>query len=201
MDMKQRVLLFVWLYLGMLAWAAPKASNVYKVCSPDKQLELCIQQLENGKFVYQFSANKTLLIDDSALGFILESGEEIPASGWQVKKISDRKVKSEWKPVWGKRAIVPDCFNEMVLEFSNPNRELSKLQFIMRSYNDGVAFRYKVPEGGNDSVKVRSEQTAYHFADDYIAWFYNGEKHNIGPERLTASDGIRRPIMTVKAGE
>ena len=199
--MKQWVLLFVWLYLGTAAWAAPKADKVYKVCSPDKQLELCIEQLEDGKFVYQFSADGTLLIDNSPLGFVLESGEAIPASGWEVKKVSDRKVRSEWKPVWGKRSVVPDCFNEMVLEFSNTNRQPSKLQIIMRSYNDGVAFRYQVPEGGNDSVKVRSEQTAYHFADDYIAWFYNGENHNIGPEHLTASEGIRRPVMTVKAGE
>ena len=60
--MKQWVLLFVWLYLGTAAWAARKADKVYKVCSPDKQLELCIEQSEDGKFVYQFSADGTLLI-------------------------------------------------------------------------------------------------------------------------------------------
>ena len=31
--------------------------------------------------------------------------------------------------------------------------------------------------------------------------FYNGENHNIGPEKLTETDGTRLPVMTVKAGD
>lgn len=45
------------------------------------------------------------------------------------------------------------------------------------------------------------ELTTFNFAGDYTAWFYNGERHNIGPERLTETDGERLPVMTVKAAD
>ena len=74
------------------------------------------------------------------------------------------------------------------------------MELVARAYNDGIAFQYRIPSGNAGEAKVLSEQTAYNFADDYTAWFYNGENHNIGPEKLTETDGTRFPVMTVKAG-
>ena len=75
------------------------------------------------------------------------------------------------------------------------------MQLVVRGYNDGFAFCYKIPDGKGPCVNVQSELTAYNFAGDYTAWFYNGENHNIGPEKLTETDGTRLPVMTVKAGD
>jgi len=44
-----------------------------------------------------------------------------------------------------------------------------------------------------------AELTRYDFAGDYTAWFYNGEHENIGPEKLSVSNGKRLPVMTIKA--
>ncbi|HEY0946513.1 MAG TPA: glycoside hydrolase family 97 catalytic domain-containing protein, partial [Opitutaceae bacterium] len=40
--------------------------------------------------------------------------------------------------------------------------------------------------------------TAFNFAGDYTAWYYNGENHNIGPEKLSAATGQRQPVATLK---
>ena len=182
---------------------AQKTDKEYTVHSPNEKLALSVRQTEDGKFMYTFSVDKTLLIKDSPLGFQLKNTQEnVPASGWKVEKISKQQVRKKWKPVWGKRAIVPDHYNELVMDLSAPNGELTKMQLVLRSYNDGVAFCYKVPSDGcRDSIKVQAEQTSYHFTADYTAWYYNGENHNIGPEKLTATDGVRLPIMTIKAGD
>ena len=33
---------------------------------------------------------------------------------------------------------------------------------------------------------------------DYTAWSYNGENANIGPEKLSDIDGIRRPVVLLE---
>ena len=112
-------------------------------------------------------------------------------------KVTRNKVNSVWKPLWGKRAVVPDKYNEMKLSFVNEAKSSDALEVVARAYNEGVAFRYVSPQGADSALEL----TTFNFAGDYTAWFYNGERHNIGPERLTETDGERLPVMTVKAAD
>jgi alpha-glucosidase len=202
-------ILLSFLLLGLNFSNVIKASN-YDVLSPNKKLVMHIQQQTNGELTYSFTANGTLLIDKSQMGFKLESKEIVPGAGWIIKHISKKEVRSVWKPVWGKRAIVPDRYNELTIEMEHSSAALNKnnlattpnkIDLIARAYDDGIAFQYKIPTDNKGEAKVLSEQTNYNFAGDYTAWFYNGENHNLGPEKLTATDTIRRPVMTIKAGK
>ena len=202
-------ILLSFLLLGLNFSNVIKASN-YDVLSPNKKLVMHIQQQTNGELTYSFTANGTLLIDKSQMGFKLESKEIVPGAGWIIKHISKKGIRSVWKPVWGKRAIVPDRYNELTIEMERSSAALNKnnqatapnrIDLIARAYDDGIAFQYKIPTDNKGEAKVLSEQTNYNFAGDYTAWFYNGENHNLGPEKLTATDTIRRPVMTIKAGK
>jgi alpha-glucosidase len=73
------------------------------------------------------------------------------------------------------------------------------MEVVLRAYDDGVAFRYRLPEVKGQAVSS-GELSSFNFAGDYTAWFYNGENHNLGPEPLSAVSGIRLPVMTVRAG-
>jgi alpha-glucosidase len=175
-------------------------SGKYKITSPDKSITMELSQDVSGQFVYSFRGKNKQLIDPSPLGFKLENGNVIPAAGWEVEKASRREVRDIWKPVWGKRAKVDDHFNELELTINHhASGELQSIYIVARVYNDGIAFRYEVPSTEIKSEQVASELTAYHFTNDFTAWYYNGENHNIGPELLTESDGKRLPPMTVKA--
>ena len=137
------------------------------------------------------------VIDASALGFKTEDGLTFPFRGWKMGKVTRNKVNSVWKPLWGKRAVVPDKYNEMKLSFVNEAKSSDALEVVARAYNEGVAFRYVSPQDAGSALEL----TTFNFAGDYTAWFYNGERHNIGPERLTETDGERLPVMTVKAAD
>ena len=137
------------------------------------------------------------MIDASALGFKTEDGLTFPFRGWKMGKVTRNKVNSVWKPLWGKRAVVPDKYNEMKLSFVNEAKSSDALEVVARAYNEGVAFRYVSPQDAGSALEL----TTFNFAGDYTAWFYNGERHNIGPERLTETDGERLPVMTVKAAD
>ena len=182
------LLLFVWLE-GDSVWAQylPK---LYQVFSPDKKLKMAIQRHNDGLLTYTFAANREILIKESPLGFKLESQETVPSSGWKIEKVSDRKVRDEWKPLWGKRAVVEDHFNELVIDLVNPAGQLERMQLVVRGYNDGFAFCYKIPDGKGLCVNVQSELTAYNFAGDYTAWFYNGENHNIEIGRASCRERV-----------
>lgn len=185
-------LLFVFLFGGC-------AQPHHQVLSPDGKLMLEIKKSPEG-YTYSFMANKEKLIAESTLGFMTEADGVVPSQTWNIAKATRRKVNNVWKPVWGKRSSVSDEYNELILDLENSSSSLRHFRIIARVYNDGIAFRYNVPVSGSGNTAIQSELTTYNFSGDYTAWFYNGENANIGPEKLSESDGTRLPVMTVKAG-
>lgn len=87
------------------------------------------------------------VIEASVLGFKTEDGLTFPSRGWKMGKVTRNKVNSVWKPLWGKRAVVPDKYNEMKLSFGNEAESSDALEIVARAYNEGVAFRYVLPQG------------------------------------------------------
>jgi alpha-glucosidase len=168
------------LFLVLLAPGFAHAAEPVTVTSPDGTVQLTFTAEADGSLRYTFSADRRELITPSPVGF----------TGGKPDGVTRRSVTSEWRPVWGKRAVVPDHFNEVSLN-------LTTYRVVARAYADGVAFRYELPP----AFAATNEHTAIHFAGDYTAWFYNGERHNLGPERLSATDGRRQPVMTLKVDE
>jgi alpha-glucosidase len=167
------------LAVSLTALAAAHAAPVV-LCSPDGSLSLSFTGGAEGRLDYSLKADGREVIAPSPLGF----------AGGKLAGTRTREADTEWHPLWGKRAVVRDRFRELTLD-------LGHYQVVARAYDDGVAFRYVLPRG----VTGTAETTAFRFAGDYTAWFYNGEHHNLGPEKLSASDGRRLPVMTVGIDE
>lgn len=190
------------LFLSVIGLGSCQLQKDLKAVSPDGKVAIELIQSEGEGLSYMLAADSKVLIETSPLGFLLETGVAIPTPDWKIVKTSRETVSGEWRPVWGKRQVVTDNYQELIIDMEGPEASFpGKLQIVVRAYNDGIAFRYVIPEGGEESVNVVAELTAYHFADNYTAWFYNGEYHNIGPEKLTESKGKRLPVMTVKADD
>jgi len=199
--MKQtiRLLLFIVASLSILNLPAQEIKTLQ---SPDGNLSITFQLNKNGELIYSFSAYKQSVIIDSRMGYSAVNSVSVPSLGWVLESSEQHSVVSVWKPVWGKRMVVPDEYNELFLNMSGPDTsKLQHLRIEVRAYDDGVAFRYSVPSEEKNSLIATKELTSYHFAGDYTAWFYNGENANIGPEKLSESDGRRLPVMTVKASD
>ncbi|WP_158798760.1 glycoside hydrolase family 97 protein [Pedobacter sp. L105] len=173
--------------------------HTYVLLSPNTKNCITLTKRADGIFTYQLQVNKKQLINPSPMGFKIEDGTTIPsATNWKVDHITKQDINTVWKPVWGKRAIVPEVYNQMTVTLSSPGSAIKKLVIEVRAYNDGVAFRYLIPKSESYQVKVTSELTGFNFAGDYTAWYYNGENSNIGPEKLTDCNGTRMPVMTIK---
>lgn len=196
----KKLILATFMLMGSIATYAQKAER-FILRSPDRTLELTITRTENGNLQYNLSAKKREVINNSSLGFELKSKRQIPSQDWQIVKSERNKIRSTWEPIWGKRSIVPDKYNELRLTLHHNNNPQEQIVMATRTYNDGIAFRYEVPENSVLQQEVASESTSYNFAGNYTAWYYNGERHNIGPEKLSDTDGERMPVMTVQVAD
>ena len=166
----------------------------YEVKSPDKMISFKLNlDLEQQTLLYKITVDGVDVIDWSNLGYV-NNLEETPFA-LDSKPLYNRphKYKSVWKPLWGKRAQVKDVYNYALYNISC---NIGKMSLAVQVYNDGVAFKLN-----GHSETVCYENTEFNFAGDYTAWYYNGERHNIGPEKLSDANGERLPIMIVKAAD
>lgn len=148
--------------------------------SPDGKLKVLFTTGVDGVVCYSLTADGKILLKPSRIGLNVP---KIPVFEFQQRKL----VKKAWRPVWGKRSVVEDTYNETAI--------VSDVYTIsVRAYNDGIAFRY-------ENGQSESELTEFNFGGNYTAWYYNGENHNLGPEKLEDAKGLRRPVVTIKASD
>ena len=152
------------------------------VASPNNKLRLVFSENLDGEVSYTFIANAKTLITTSKMASF-GTRKRVPVN------VSSRSIRSVWKPVWGKRAVVPEQFNEITLD-------MKSYKIIARAYNDGVAFRYEFSK-----ERALRDFTEFNFTGNYTAWYYNGEQANIGPEKLADCNDKRMPVMTIKADD
>lgn len=85
--------------------------------------------------------------------------------------------RASWKPVYGEKDEYPDNYNEMrvVLEETiYPNR---RLHIIFRAYDEGIAFRYELPEQpGFEKVVIDKEYTEFAFPRNASVWESHGHE-------------------------
>ena len=173
-------------------------SKAYEVKSPDKRIAFCLRE-DEGALAYRIIVDGNKVIDWSELSYYYDNEKmnfEIQAPRMLLHG------KDTWKPLWGKRSKVKE-------KYSYQNYKLfsgSKTHYVqVRVYNSGVAFRFIIgKETYENEVFPQcflTEGTQFNFSGDYTAWYYNGERHNIGPEKLSDANSERLPIMIIKAAD
>lgn len=86
-------------------------------------------------------------------------------------------IKEQYTAVTGKKSVCTNSANEVVVSFENPSK--SRLNIIIRAYNDGIAFRYEFPEK-TGSFEMKDELTAYSVAKETSKWMERWNPANEG---------------------
>ena len=176
---------------ALLGLCLAAVARGYDVKSPDGKTVFSLSLDASGRPVYTVRTGGVAVVGPSVTGFAAEPGAA-PACTSMKKAGELKKVRTEWRPLWGKRSVVPDRYNARTFRLGGD----SPATLEVRVYDDGVAFRASRPASG-----TFYETTDFAFAGDYTAWYYNGERHNIGPEKLSDADGERLPLMTVQVND
>ena len=97
------------------------------------------------------------------LGLVTEQGN-LDSALVLKKSTSPQKVDADYTMITGKRSHCRNQANEKVFTYANPDGQT--LEAIVRLYNDGIAIRYRLPEG----VVVTDDRTSYHVATGVDRW-------------------------------
>lgn len=185
----QSILLCSWI-------SASSSAQPILINSPDQQIRASAGIDETGVFRYSLEAFGQEMIHSSAIA-IQTSSVTIPGPGWKLIQQETTTTNSIWKPIWGKRSVVPDQYRQTVFELQGPEDERLNVKF--RVYHDGIAFRCEVPS--SSSIELNSnDRSEFRFTGDFITWGYNGENHNHGPELISSITEKREPVITMQAG-
>nr|WP_319398968.1 glycoside hydrolase family 97 catalytic domain-containing protein [uncultured Carboxylicivirga sp.] len=95
-----------------------------------------------------------------------------------VKTSKIHAIHEDYTSRHGKRSNRTNDGNEVLVNFITPQK--SKLNLFLRTYNDGVAFRYEFPDKEGSYI-IHDELTAYSISDSTKRWL---EKFNPANEGL-----------------
>jgi alpha-glucosidase len=137
----------------------------FSLQSPDRTIEVSISTLGLLRYAVH-SDGKTILVE-SKLGLRLNDGAVL---GGTVELVKAERGSADinWDNPWGKRRLVRDLHNELRLTLRSVADRGRLFEVVFRAFNDGVAFRYRLPvQPGTDTVVVSEELTEFVFAGDY----------------------------------
>lgn len=199
--------------------ALTKAQNMMtetrqELTSPDGAYRFTFYQRslgeDNARMYYTLTYQNRPVVEESELGVqiknqLFESALGVPNDTchfWcENLKLTDtehRKSDEIWKPVYGERAEVRDCYNEMTLKFRKgegqgmieggyDKRKSYFMNIVVRAYNEGVAFRYHFPETTNGLfLHITGEQTTFTMPEGTMAYY---ERWAQGPYELRPLSG------------
>lgn len=167
-------------FVAIFFSASSQKLKSFQLKSPDGKITVTIDATKDLKWSVQHE--NTLVLIPSSISLSLSTGEVLGKNLFVVNsKLSS--VKSTITPAVYKKSLIPDNYNQIIINFKN------NYGVIFRAYNDGVAYRFITSR--KDSLIIDSEQADFNFAGDYKTFIpyvreprYKGDKFQTSFEAL-----------------
>lgn len=150
------------------------SGNKDSLVSPNGKVRFSLESTEDGWLSYSISLDGKQMVEPSRLG-IVRNGREI-GQGLRVASKSETAVDDEYSLKGGKRRSTRDHCNEAV--FGCTTTEGEKIDLIVRVYDDGAAFRYRINAPAEKNDTINSELTEFHVPADGRAWIHPYDWNN-----------------------
>ncbi|MBN1950420.1 MAG: glycoside hydrolase family 97 protein [Bacteroidales bacterium] len=156
----------IFFLMVILSMFPGNAQNINKLVSPDQRIEVNIDLQNN--LQYSISFYHEVVIDNSQICLTLHNGTTLER--FEITDIQESSVNETWERVWGKRKLVTNKYNELILHMKEVNSGILT-DLYLRAFNDGVGIRYGFPEqDAFDSIILSRESTQFSFAEDHQVW-------------------------------
>lgn len=153
----------------LLLMSAILQAGTVEVKSPDGNLRVTVELSEKGTLTYAVTAHNQQVLQPSQLGLVSSHGD-LSRSLALVKVGKIIGVQENYTLLTGKRKNCSYRGNELTFEVRNPQNQV--LQVIFRVSDDGIAYRYCLPAGSVDTVRIEREQSSFHFPAGTRAWLH-----------------------------
>lgn len=208
MDMKKVGILFGALLCMASAWA--DNSKDLRLLSPNGEQMVTFRQQQTtpgiNEIYYQVDYKGQPVIENSRAGLEMDNRIWEMALGvrslkqpacWmdnlEVDSVTTLPtVDKTWQPLYGERSVIRDAYNTAIMHLSKKDGSGYRLDIEVRAYNEGIAFRYFLPEHPKAIFhKVVEDLTEYTFPAGSKAWTEQWAQAFF--EYLDISD-IKRPV-------
>ena len=149
--------------------------SVKNLSSPNRELRVKID-VKDGVPYYMVKYHGNTLIDTSYLGFEF-SDDTKPFFDFEIIHRTARVQWDEpWEMPWGEQRIVEDDYNGMDVVFCETEEPYRKIELEFRAYDDGIGFRYILPEQeGFKDLVILDENTEFNLKEDHDVWWIPGD--------------------------
>ncbi len=139
------------------------------VKSPDNKIIVTISNDNN--LSYSVTYNGRNIINPSSLGFEFKD-EPVMKGDFTIIEQSIKNFNETWIPVVkSKHAEIENHYNELQLILKEKTGQMRQMDFFVRAYNDGAAFRYKLYRGANAGDReIVKELTTFSIPGNPKAW-------------------------------
>jgi alpha-glucosidase len=176
--MKKQLLSF-FILVSSIAFLASSCSHdeMIKLDSPDGRNNI-VFFLKNGEPFYQVLRDNRVVVDTSELGF--EFKDMPPMKGnFKMDKANMQGRHERWEPVWGQWNRIWDHHSDLLVTLKETKEPGRTLEIEFAAFDDGVAFRYLIPEQPDlKHLEIKRETTEYRFKEDFSAWWIPGDYDN-----------------------
>ena len=173
---KSKIISYLLTCLALLIGCLPvmAADTPVRLVSPNKRIEVEID-IQKGTPGYSVRFNEHQIIRFSSLGFELESPF---IGGFTLISKEKGEANNSWKPLYGENSQLNDHYNSILLKLKENGLAHRLLNIELRIYDEGVAFRYIIPEQKDtDLWVIKRELSEFRFIDGAKGFpIYSGEE-------------------------
>jgi len=167
-DMKKILVSLSSVLMCMVFSAGGAHAAEQRLTSPEGGIDVVISD-DHGLY-FRVEIGGKVALTNSPLGLEFKDGVKL-GSSTVITKAATKKHDDAWKNAFGNRRTVRDYYRELRLTLEERGVQIRTFGLLVRAYNDGVAFRYELPESsGLGNFVLTNELTEFHFADDYRCW-------------------------------
>lgn len=165
------------LFLLFCLLAAALGSSAQELSSPDGKVKVRFSLspearpgVPEGTPYYEVLVDGTSFLLPSRMGFELLGTAELKHY-FKVDDTLYSENRSSWKPCYGEKEEYPDNYNQLCVVLKETLYPQRKLHIVFRAYNEGIAFRYEIPEQqGFGKVVISQELTEFTFPKNTSVW-------------------------------
>lgn len=149
--------------------ACRKTENSSQLASPDGKVVFELLQSPAGTLSYTISGDGEILLEQSDLGLVSDTIDL--SHGLAVKSTSPVKAATtSYRLLTGKRLLNNAVYQERTYKLTNPFG--FNLDLEVRAFNDGIAFRYVLPDVSVEPIHVIAETTSFNLPQPGKAWMH-----------------------------
>lgn len=146
-------------------------TNAYQLTSPDRRIGVNIDVIK-GRPTLSVTFNGTELVRPSTLGLQMADGTLGANAAITGNKPRVTSHDETWMQPWGEDDTVRNHYNEITLQLKERRSTAARkrMDIVVRAYDDGIAFRYVVPDEHDSDFQIMDELTQIRLAHDAQAW-------------------------------